>query len=146
MTDILYGYEDILLEELNDIAAIKKNGAHLSEQDICNGEKILKSIEAIERIVMLSSVDPEEYEVQYGARSYSNGGYNANYNGNGYNRSNGGANYGNNYSRSNSRYSRRYGHDENEFRAEVEKRMNMAHNEQERAVYANWLNEMDNRR
>lgn len=139
MEKLLFEYEDILLDELKDITEIKLKGNHLSEQDICNGEKILKSIEHIERIVMLSSVDPEDYEPENyraGGRSYSNSGYN---------RSNSG-NYGNNYSsRSNSRYNRRYGHDENEFRAEVEKRMNMARNDQERAVYANWLNEMDNR-
>ena len=140
MEDILYEYEDILVDELQDIIAIKKKGNHLSEQDICNGEKILKSIEHIERIVMFDSIDVEEYEERYGDDNYSRS-----YNNGGYNRSNSRANYGNNYSRSNSRYSRRYGHDENEFRAEVEKRMNMARNDNERAVYANWLNEMDNR-
>lgn len=140
MEDILYEYEDILVDELQDIIAIKKKGSRLSEQDICNGEKILKSIEHIERIVMFDSIDVEEYEERYGDNNYSRS-----YNNGGYNRSNSRANYGNNYSRSNSRYSRRYGHDENEFRAEVEKRMNMARNDNERAVYANWLNEMDNR-
>ena len=139
MEELLFEYEDILLDELKDIKDIKLKGNHLSEQDICNGEKILKSIEHIERIVMFSNVDPEAYEPE----NYRNSGKGS-YNGNGYNRSNGG-NYGNNYSRSNSRYNRRYGHDENEFRAEVEKRMNMARNDQERAVYMNWLNEMDNR-
>lgn len=136
MTDILYDYEDyVLLPELQDIMTIKKNGGHLSEQDICNGEKILKSLECIERVLMMDSVDPEE-DVRYGNDMYNNSGHN---------RSNSRANYGTNYSRSNSRYGRRYGHDESEFRAEVEKRMNMARNDQERAVYANWLNEMDNR-
>lgn len=139
MEDILYEYEDMLVDELKDIMEIKKSGNRLSEQDICNGEKILKSMEHIERIVMLEEVDTEDD--RYFSNSYSN-----DYNRNGYNRSNSGANYGTNYSRSNSRYGRRYGHDESEFRAEVEKRMNMAHNDQERAVYANWLNEMDNRR
>lgn len=139
MEELLFEYEDILLDELKDIKDIKLKGNHLSEQDICNGEKILKSIEHIERIVMFSNVDPEAYEPE----NYRNSG-NGSYDRNGYNRSNSG-NYGNNYSRSNSRYNRRYGHDENEFRAEVEKRMNTARNDQERAVYMNWLNEMDNR-
>lgn len=145
MEDILYEYEDILLDELNDIIDVKKNGSHLSEQDICNGEKILKSMDFIEKIAMYKSVGPEYYENRYGDDgygSYNNGSYSAN---SGYNRSSNRANYGNNNSRSNS-YGRRYGHDENEFRTEVERRMNMARNENERAVYANWLNEMDNRR
>lgn len=138
MEELLFEYEDILLDELKDIKDIKLKGNHLSEQDICNGEKILKSIEHIERIVMLSSVDPEDYEPD----NYRSNGYGVNRSG--YNRSNS-MNYGANNSRSYSRYNRRYGHDENEFRAEVEKRMNMARNDQERAVYMNWLNEMDNR-
>ena len=138
MEELLFEYEDILLDELKDIKDIKLKGNRLSEQDICNGEKILKSIEHIERIVMLSSVDPEDYEPD----NYRSDGYGVNRNG--YNRSNS-MNYGTNNSRSYSRYNRRYGHDENEFRAEVEKRMNMARNDQERAVYMNWLNEMDNR-
>lgn len=145
MEKILFEYEDMMIDELKDIIAVKKNGGRLTEQDICNGEKILKSIEHIERVVMLAEVNPEDYEED--TRRYGNN-YNANrgsyFSNNGYNRSNGGS-YGNNYSRSNSGYSRRYGHDENEFRAEVERRMNMARNDQERAVYENWLNEMDNR-
>jgi hypothetical protein len=90
---------------------------------------------------MIANVDPEEYEYGNDGNMMSNT-YSRN---NGYNRSSREAHYGNNYSRSNS-YARRYGHDENEFRAEVERRMNMARNDNERAVYANWLNEMDNHR
>ena len=138
MEDILYDYEDMLVDELRDIMEIKKSGNRLSEQDICNGEKILKSMEHIERIVMLSSVDPDEYENNNSSRSYSNSGYNRSY---------GRDNYGNNqYSKSyrSNNYGHRYGHDVNEFRAEIEKRMNMAPNENERMVYANWLNELGN--
>ena len=143
MEDILYEYEDILIDEIKDLTNKKRSMGRLTEQDICNGEKILKSMECIERVLMLDSVDSEDYENRYG-NNYGNGYSMGSYSSNGYNRSNGKANYGNN-SRSGSRYSRRYGHDENEFRAEVEKRMNMATNDQERAVYANWLSEMDNR-
>lgn len=141
MTDILYAWEDTLLEELEDLVAIKKNGGKLSEQDICNGKHITSSIESIERTIMIANVDPEEYEYGNDSNMMPNT-YSRN---NGYNRSSREAHYGNNYSRSNS-YARRYGHDENEFRAEVERRMNMARNDNERAVYANWLNEMDNHR
>lgn len=129
MEEILKSYEDIMLDELNDLITAKKNGTMLTTEHICDGEKILKSIEHIERILMFNLVDEDNYS--------SSGSYNANY-------------------RTQPRYSassydrnrygtRRYGHDST-LRAELEKKLSMARNENERAVYSDWLMELDNRR
>lgn len=135
MEEILLNYEDIMLDELKDLIAIKKNGGQYSTQHICDGEKILKSIEHIERVLMLDAVDYPEENGNYRYGNYSNGsssGRSYRYG----NYSTGGSYRGYNSNRS--------GHDAN-IRAEVERRMNMARNDNERAVYSDWLNELDHR-
>lgn len=129
MEEILKSYEDIMLDELNDLITAKKNGTMLTAEHICDGEKILKSIEHIERILMFDLIDEDSYS--------SSGSYNANYrtqprySASSYNKNRYGA--------------RRYGHDST-LRAELEKKLSMARNENERAVYSDWLMELDNRR
>lgn len=130
MEELLREYEDIMLDELNDIrSVVKSSGSMLTSQHICDGEKILKSIEHIERILMFNQIDDESF---YGANGYgSNYKAQPQYNSQAYSRNR----YG----------TRRYGHDST-LRSEIEKKLNMATNENERAVYSNWLMELDNRR
>lgn len=137
MTDILFEYEDMMLKELEDLINSHKAGAPFSVEDICNGEKILKSIEHIERVVMLDGVETDDYEQKnsrnnygnYGNYGYSNGG-----NSNGYgNRSSRGG-YSN----------RRSGHDVSGFREAIVSRMNMARSDAERNTLGSLLSEFDN--
>lgn len=136
--EIYFEYEDMLKEELNDIMQKKRNGMSFSVEDICNGEKILKSIEHIERISMMDSVSPED-DLMYG----TNQSYRANQYGNNYSRNQYGRNYGNMNARMNYS-SRRSGHSPEDFRNEIMQKLNMTNDPQEKMFLNNWLNELNN--
>lgn len=139
MEEKLFEYEDMLMDELIEIMEKKRGGQSFTEQDICNGEKLLKSMEHIERINMMSSTTPEEdlmYETNYGRNSYGN---NSSYRSNQY-----GNNYGNRMTRTN--YSnRRSGHNVDDFRMEIQERLSHTNDPNEKLMLNNWLNELNNR-
>ena len=138
MEDILYECEDMLLEETQALMDIRRNSGGWSVEDLCNLEKILKSIEHIQRSVMMDSVDPEEDYSNNRSYGYSNGYSNRNYN-----QSSSGTRYNVRMS-SRSYPNRRSGHADPAMKAELERRLGMAKDENERMVYMNWLNEMNN--
>ena len=142
MEEKLFEYEDMLMAELEDIMMKKRAGQSFTEQDICNGEKILKSMEHIERINMMDSVSPEE-DLMYG-NNYGNNSYRANQYGNNYRANQYSQNYGAMSSRSS--YSRnRYGHNENEdFRMKIQERLSRTNDPNEKLMLNNWLNELSN--
>lgn len=147
MEEKLFEYEDMLMAELEDIMAKRRAGQSFTEQDICNGEKILKSMEHIERIAMMGEVSPEE-DLMYGNNNGYSASYRANQYGNSrYGRSNQGNQYGANYSNNMSRsYSgRRYGHTPEDFRMEIQERLSRTNDPNEKLMLNNWLNELNGR-
>lgn len=138
MEEKLFEYEDMLMDELIEIMEKKRGGQSFTEQDICNGEKLLKSMEHIERIAMMGSTSPEEdlmYGNNYGRNSYGN---NSSYRSNQYSN-----NYGNRMTRSN--YSnRRSGHAPEDFRMEIQERLSRTNDPNEKLMLNNWLNELNN--
>ena len=139
MEEKLFEYEDMLMDELIEIMEKKRGGQSFTEQDICNGEKLLKSMEHIERIAMMESASSEEdlmYGNNYGRNSYGN---NSSYRSNQYSN-----NYGNRMTRSN--YSnRRSGHMPEDFRMEIQERLSHTNDPNEKLMLNNWLNELNNR-
>ena len=142
MEEKLFEYEDMLMAELEDIMAKRRAGQSFTEQDICNGEKILKSMEHIERIAMMGEVSPEE-DLMYG----NNNGYSASYRTNQYGNSRYGRNqYGMNTSSMTRSYSgRRYGHTPEDFRMEIQERLSHTNDPNEKLMLNNWLNELNGR-
>lgn len=138
MEEKLFEYEDMLMDELIEIMEKKRGGQSFTEQDICNGEKLLKSMEHIERIAMMGSTSPEEdlmYGNNYGRNIYGN---NSSYRSNQYSN-----NYGNRMTRSN--YSnRRSGHTPEDFRMEIQERLSHTNDPNEKLMLNNWLNELNN--
>lgn len=138
MEEKLFEYEDMLMDELIEIMEKKRGGQSFTEQDICNGEKLLKSMEHIERIAMMESTSPEEdlmYGNNYGRNSYGN---NSSYRSNQYSN-----NYGNRMTRSN--YSnRRSGHMPEDFRMGIQERLSHTNDPNEKLMLNNWLNELNN--
>lgn len=137
MEDILMECEEALVEEVQGLLDVRRNSGGWSAEDICNLEKVLKSIEHIERSVMMDSVDPEEN--YRGGRSY---GYNDGYSNRNYSQNSSGSRYNVRMS-SRSYPNRRSGHVDPMLKSEIEKRLSMAKDENERMVYINWLNEMN---
>ena len=128
MEEKLFEYEDMLMDELIEIMEKKRGGQSFTEQDICNGEKLLKSMEHIERIAMM-------YGNNYGRNIYGN---NSSYRSNQYSN-----NYGNRMTRSN--YSnRRSGHTPEDFRMEIQERLSHTNDPNEKLMLNNWLNELNN--
>lgn len=142
MEEKLFEYEDMLMAELEDIMAKRRAGQSFTEQDICNGEKILKSMEHIERIAMMGEVSPEE-DLMYG----NNNGYSASYRANQYGNSRYGRNqYGANTSSMTRSYSgRRYGHTPEDFSMEIQERLSHTNDPNEKLMLNNWLNELNGR-
>lgn len=142
MEEKLFEYEDMLMAELEDIMAKRRAGQSFTELDICNGEKILKSMEHIEQIAMMGEVSPEE-DLMYG----NNNGYSASYRTNQYGNSRYGRNqYGTNTSSMTRSYSgRRYGHTPEDFRMEIQERLSHTNDPNEKLMLNNWLNELNGR-
>lgn len=137
---VLLDYEDMMAQELMDIMAKKSNGMSFSEADICNGEKILKSIEHVERVLMMDSVEPEE-DLMYGNNMYGTGRYNGSnrYQNNPMGKNQYSMNYGNSY-----RTGRSYGHNGNDLIKDIQQKMNMTNDPNEKMFLSNWIAELNN--